>query len=95
MLLLLWNTGSDRDFARERAVRAGKRWKIPAVAAHRAFEAILTLIFTAFLLVTPFPLARDGPTAQAIASIGLWRAYPEFDAIYLAVRTEPRYPRRS
>src|SRR5262249_12994397 len=51
--VLLWNTGSDREFGREAAVRAGNWWMIPAVIAHRLSEAISTIIFVAFLLFPP------------------------------------------
>jgi hypothetical protein len=89
--VLLWNTGSDRDFARDRAVRGGNWRMIPAVVVHRLAEAISIAIFVAFIVVTPLRLVRDGWTAGAIASLGLWSAYLSFFAAYAAVHLEPRY----
>ncbi len=89
--VLLWNTGSDRDFARDRAVRGGNWWMIPAVVVHRLAEAVSIAIFVAFIVVTPLRLVRDGWTAGAIASLGLWSVYLTFFAAYAAVHLEPRY----
>jgi len=89
--LLLWSTGSDRDFARERAVRAGNWWMIAAVIANRALEAISVAIFAGFILITPFRLVREGWSAEVLASIGLGCAYLAFDGFYAAVRLEVRY----
>jgi hypothetical protein len=89
--VLLWNTGSDRDFARDRVVRGGNWWMIPAVVAHRLAETASIAIFAAFIIITPLRLVRDGWTAAAIASLGLWSAYLTFFAAYAAVHLEPRY----
>lgn len=89
--VLLWNTGSDRDFARDRAVRRGSWWMIPAVIAHRLAETASIAIFAAFIIITPLRLVRDGWTPGAIASLGLWSAYLTFFAAYAAVHLEPRY----
>jgi hypothetical protein len=76
--VLSWNTGSDREFARDRAVRNGNWWMIPAVVAHRLAETASIAIFVAFIIVTPLRLMRDGWTAGAVASLGLWSAYLVF-----------------
>ena len=89
--VLLWNTGSDRDFARDRAVRRGNWWMIPAVDVHRLAETASIAIFAAFVIITPLRLVRDGWTPGAIASLGLWSAYLTFFAAYAAVHLEPRY----
>ena len=89
--VLLWNTGSDRDFARDRAVRAGNWWMIPAVVVHRLAETASIAIFAAFIIVTPLRIVRDGWTAGGIAALGLWSAYLTFFAAYAAVHLEPRY----
>ena len=89
--VLLWNTGSDRDFARDRAVRRGNWWMIPAVVVHRLAETASIAIFAAFVIITPLRLVRDGWTPGAIASLGLWSAYLTFFAAYAAVHLEPRY----
>jgi hypothetical protein len=89
--VLLWNTGSDREFAREAAVRAGNWWMIPAVIVHRLCEAISTLVFAAFLLLTPLRLAREGVTAQTLTSGGLWFAYLMCLGLHAAVAVHPRY----
>ena len=89
--VLLWNTGDDQEFAREAAVRAGNWWMIPAVIVHRLCEAISTLVFAAFLLVTPLRLLREGLTAQTAASGGLWFAYLACLGLHAAVNVHPRY----
>jgi hypothetical protein len=89
--LLLWNTGSDHEFGREAAVRAGNWWMVPAVIAHRLFETISTIVFAAFLLITPFRLVREGLTAQTAASSGLWFAYLTCLGMHAAVSLQPRY----
>jgi hypothetical protein len=89
--VLLWNTGSDHEFAREGAVRAGNWWMIPAVIAHRLCEAISTLVFAAFLLITPLRLAREGVTAQLAAAGGLWFAYLTCFGLHAAVNVHARY----
>jgi hypothetical protein len=88
--ILLWNTGSDHDFARERAVREN-RWMIFAIIAHRLSEVLSVVIFAAFLLLTPARLWRDGLTPQSLASAGLWIAYLECDLMFVFVAFTPRY----
>ena len=89
--VLLWNTGSDHEFGRETAVRAGNWWMVPAVIAHHLFEAISTLVFAAFLLVTPLRLVREGVTAQTATLAGLWVAYLTCLLMHAAVSLQPRY----
>jgi hypothetical protein len=89
--VLLWNTGTDHDFAREAAVRAGNGWMIPAVIVHRLCEAISTLVFVAFLLITPLRLIREGVTAQTAAAGGLWFAYLTCLSLHAAVNVHARY----
>jgi hypothetical protein len=89
--LLLWSTGEDHDFARERAVRDGNWWMIPAVIAHRLAEAISVGIFAAFVLITPLRLVRQGPIAETCAAAGLLFAYGVLAGLYAAVHLEPRY----
>jgi hypothetical protein len=89
--VLLWNTGSDHEFGREAAVRAGNWWMAPAVIFHRLFEALSTLVFAAFLLVTPLRLVSEGVTAQTAASAGLWVAYLTCLGMHAAVSLQPRY----
>ena len=88
--VLLWNTGNDQEFAREAAVRAGNWWMIPAVILHRLCEAISTLVFAAFILITPLRLARDGFAPMAAAG-GLWFAYLTCLGLHAAVNVHPRY----
>ena len=89
--VLLWNTGNDHEFAREGAVRAGNWWMIPAVIVHRLCEAISTLVFAAFLLITPLRLVREGVTAPTTAAGGLWFAYLTCLGLHAAVNVHPRY----
>jgi hypothetical protein len=89
--VLLWNTGSDHEFAREGAVRAGNWWMIPAVIVHRLCEAISTLVFTAFILIAPLRLVREGVTAQTAAAGGLWFAYLTCLGLHAAVNVHARY----
>jgi hypothetical protein len=89
--LLLWNTGSDDDLARERAVRNGNWWMIPAVIVHRLAETISVVIFAAFVVITPLRLVRDGLTAETLAAAGLLFAYLVLVGLYAAVHLEPRY----
>jgi hypothetical protein len=89
--VLLWNTGSDQEFAREVAVRAGNWWMIPAVIVHRLCEGISTVIFAAFLLITPLRLVREGLTAPNAAAGGLWFAYLTCLGLHAAVNVHPRY----
>jgi hypothetical protein len=88
--VLLWNTGSDHDFARDRAVR-GDWWMIFAVIVHRIAETFSVAVFAAFLIVTLLRLWREGLSAETSASIGLWFAYMWVAWLYAAVHLEPRY----
>ena len=89
--VLLWNTGSDHDFAREGAVRAGNWWMIPAVIVHRLCETISTLVFAAFLLIMPLRLVRDGVTRATAAAGGLWLVYLTCLCLHAAVNVHARY----
>jgi hypothetical protein len=89
--VLLWNTGSDHGFARENAVRAGNWWMVPAVILHRLGEAISTLVFVAFLLITPWRIVREGLTAPTAAAGGLWFAYLTCLGLHAAVNVHARY----
>jgi hypothetical protein len=89
--VLLWNTGSDHEFGREAEIRAGNWWMLPAVIAHHLFEAISTLVFAAFLLITPLRLVREGVTAPTATSAGLWVAYLTCLFMHAAVSLQPRY----
>lgn len=89
--ILLWNTGSDYGFAQTRAVRAGNWWMIPAVILHFLVEAISVVVFSAFLVVTPIRLFREGWTAETGVSIGCLCAYLVVGGLYAAVHLEPRY----
>jgi hypothetical protein len=89
--VLLWNTGNDQEFAREGAVRAGNWWMIPAVILHRLCEVVSTLVFAAFLLITPVRVVREGFSAQMAASAGLWFAYLTCLGLHAAVAVHPRY----
>jgi len=89
--VLIWNTGSDHEFGREAAVRAGNWWMVPAVIVHRLFEAISTVVFAAFLLITPLRLVREGVTAPTAAAAGLWFAYLTCLGMHAAVSLQPRY----
>jgi len=89
--VLLWNTGNDQEFAREAAVRAGNWWMIPAVIAHRLCEGLSTVVFAAFLLLTPLRLMREGVSVETSAAAGLWFAYLACLALHAAVNIHPRY----
>ncbi len=89
--VLLWNTGSDHEFARDREVRNGNLWMIPAVIAHRLIETLSVTIFAAFILITPFRLIREGLTAETSVSAGLLCVYLVVGGLYAAVHLEPRY----
>ena len=89
--VLMWSTGNDREFGREAAVRAGNWWMIPAVVAHHLFEGISTVVFAAFLLITPLRLIREGITPETSASAGLWFAYFTCLGLHAAVAVHPRY----
>lgn len=83
--ILVWNTGSEHEFAHERAVLRGQWWMLPFVIAHRAEEGISAVVFVAFLLVTPFRLRREGLAPQALVCIGCWCAYVTVVGLYAAV----------
>jgi hypothetical protein len=89
--LLLWNTGSDREFARWKVVVSGNWWMIPAVIAHYMFETISVMIFSAFLLVPPVRIVREGLSTEAIVSASLLFLYLAIAGMYLAVAFGPRY----
>jgi hypothetical protein len=89
--VLMWNTGSDHEFGREAAVRAGNWWMIPVVVANRLFEGISVAVFAAFILITPLRLKREGITAETGASAGLWFLYLTCLGLHAAVAVHPRY----
>jgi hypothetical protein len=89
--VLLWNTGSDQGFARERSVRDGNWWAIPGVIVNWIVMTISVFVFLAFLLITPIRLVREGWTAETGVSIGLWCFYLVVGGLYAAVHLEPRY----
>jgi hypothetical protein len=89
--MLLWNTGNDYGFAQTRAVRAGNWWMIPAVILHFLVETVSVAVFSAFLVVTPIRLFREGWTAETSVSIGCLCAYLVVGGLYSAVHLEPRY----
>jgi 4-amino-4-deoxy-L-arabinose transferase-like glycosyltransferase len=89
--ILLWNTGNDRNFGRERAVRNGNWWMIPAIIADHLAETASVLIFVSFIVIMPLRLARDCLSAEAVASAGLWCSYLVCGGLYAAVHLEPRY----
>jgi len=90
--VLLWNTGDDHAFARDREVRDGNLWMLPAVIAHRLIETISVAIFAAFILVTPYRLVREGLTAETSVSAGLLCVYLVGAGLTaVVVRIEPRY----
>jgi len=90
-VVLLWNTGSDHEFARIREVRAGNWWMIPAVILHKVFETISVTVFLAFLVLSPVRLFRDGPTTEGIVSAGILLLYVTVGGLYATVHLEPRY----
>jgi hypothetical protein len=89
--ILLWNTGSDYGFAQMRALRAGNWWMIPAVIVHLLVQTISVAVFSAFLVVTPIRLFREGWTPETAVSIGCLCAYLVVGGLYAAVHLEPRY----
>lgn len=89
--VLLWNTGSEHEFGRERAVINGNWWMIPAVIASRLSETASVLVFVAFLVGAPWRLWCEPTDAAAIAGAGLWCAYMVCGGLYAAVHLEPRY----
>ncbi len=89
--VMLWNTGSEHEFGRVRAVREGKWWMVPAVIWHFLDDTISTVIFSAFLVITPIRLLREGFTAETSVSTGLLCAYLVVGGLYAAVHIEPRY----
>jgi hypothetical protein len=90
--VLLWNTGSDHHFARDQQVRDGNLWMIPAVVAHRLIETLSVAIFSAFILITPFRLVREGVTAETSVSASLLCFYLVTAGLITAVVVlQPRY----
>jgi hypothetical protein len=89
--VLLWTTGSDHDFARDSTVRNGEWWMIPAVIAHRLIETLSIALFSAFIVITPVRLIREGLSAETAVSLGLWCAYGVVTGLYAAVTLSPRY----
>jgi hypothetical protein len=89
--VLLWNTGSSHDFGAERAVKNGNWWMIPAVIANWLVMTASVFVFSAFLVVTPIRLVREGWNAETGVSIGFWCFYLTVGGLYAAVHLEPRY----
>jgi hypothetical protein len=89
--VLLWNTGSDQGFARERAVRNGSWWAIPGVIVNWIVMTISVFVFLAFLLITPIRFLREGWTAETSVSVGIWCFYLVVGGLYATVHLEPRY----
>ena len=89
--VILWNTGKGSDLARERAVRAGNWWQIPAVIANWTLMTISVFVFLAFVVVTPIRLMREGWNDETSVSIGIWCYYMAVGWLYAAVHLEPRY----
>jgi hypothetical protein len=89
--VLLWNTGSSHDFGAERAVKNGNWWMIPAVIANWLAMTASVFVFSAFLVVTPIRLVREGWTAETSVSTGIWCFYLLVGGLYAAVHLEPRY----
>jgi 4-amino-4-deoxy-L-arabinose transferase-like glycosyltransferase len=89
--VLLWSTGSDQGFARERAVRDGNWWAIPGVIVNWIVMTISVFVFLAFLLITPIRFVREGWTAETGVSVGFWFFYLVVGGLYAAVHLEPRY----
>jgi hypothetical protein len=89
--VLLWNTGRNTSFGRDRTLRGGSLWQVAAVIAHRLVETLSVVIFAAFLAITPLRLLRGGLTAEACVAGGLWVAYLVWGGLYAAVHLEPRY----
>jgi 4-amino-4-deoxy-L-arabinose transferase-like glycosyltransferase len=89
--VLLWTTGSDQGFARERAVRDGNWRPIPGVIVNWIAMTISVFVFLAFLVVTPIRFVREGWTAETGVSVGLWFFYLVVGGLYAAVHLEPRY----
>jgi hypothetical protein len=89
--ILLWNTGSEHEFGRMSAVREGKWWMVPAVVWHFLDDTISVVVFSAFLVITPIRLFREGFTPETNVSIGCWCAYLLVGSLYAAVHLEPRY----
>ena len=89
--VLLWSTGSDQGFARERAVHDDNWWAIPGVIVNWIVMTISVFVFLAFLVITPIRLVREGWTAETGVSVGLWFFYLVVGGLYAAVHLEPRY----
>jgi hypothetical protein len=88
---MLWTNGSEHQFGRMRAIREGEWWMAPALIWHLLDDTISTVIFSAFLLITPFRLAREGITGETGVLIGCWCAYLAVAGLYAPVHLEPRY----
>jgi 4-amino-4-deoxy-L-arabinose transferase-like glycosyltransferase len=89
--VLLWNTGSDQGFARERAVRDGNWWAIPGVIVNWIVMTISVFVFLAFLVVTPIRVVREGWTIETAVAVGFWCFYLVVGGLYATVHLEPRY----
>jgi hypothetical protein len=89
--VLLWNTGSDQGFARERAVRNGSWWAIPGVIVNWIVMTISVFVFLAFLVVTPIRVVREGFTVETAVVVGFWCFYLVVGGLYATVHLEPRY----
>lgn len=89
--VILWNTGQNSDLARERVVRAGNWWQIPAVILNWIVMTISVFVFLAFVVVTPIRLFREGWNAETSVSVGIWCFYMTVGWLYAAVHLEPRY----
>jgi 4-amino-4-deoxy-L-arabinose transferase-like glycosyltransferase len=89
--VLLWNTGSDQGFARERAVRDGNWRAIPGVIVNWIVMTTSVFVFLAFLIVTPIRFVREGWTAETSVSVGIWFFYLAVGGLYATVHLEPRY----
>jgi hypothetical protein len=89
--VLLWKTGSDQGFARERAVRDGNWWAILGVVVNWTVMTISVFVFLAFLVITPIRLVREGWSAETGVSVGFWFFYLVVGGLYAAVHLEPRY----
>jgi hypothetical protein len=89
--VLLWNTGSDHQFARISEVRSGNLWMIPAVIVHEILETISVAVFLAFLLLSPMRLIREGLAAEAMVAASILFLYLTVDGLYAAVSFTLRY----
>ena len=89
--VLLWNTGSSRDFGAERAVKAGNWWMLPAVIANWLCMTASVFVFCAFLFVTPIRLVRVSWTDETSVCVSIWCFYLVVGGLYATVHLEPRY----